>query len=89
MNSREFYKLSILSRIMSIGFVDLQLWLKNRAAILISVLLKWVRILVSLSNVALVDCLGVRSLTQEKQLYIRLCRLGKYFSFEEEICTCC
>jgi hypothetical protein len=74
---------------MLIGFVDLQLWLKNRAAVLISVLLKWVRILVSLSNVALVDCLGVRSLTEEEQLYFRLRRIGKYYSFEEEICTCC
>jgi hypothetical protein len=31
--------------------------------------------------------LGVRALTEEEQLYIRLCRLGKYFSTEEEICT--
>jgi hypothetical protein len=31
--------------------------------------------------------LGVRALTKEEQLYIRLCRLGKYFSTEEEICT--
>jgi hypothetical protein len=73
---------------MSIGFLDLQLWLKNRAVVLISMLLKWVRIFVSLSNVALVDCLGVRSLTEEEQLYIRLCRLGKYFSTGEEICMC-
>jgi hypothetical protein len=31
--------------------------------------------------------LGVRALTEEEQLYIRLCRLGKYFSIGEEICT--
>jgi anti-anti-sigma regulatory factor len=52
-------------------------------------LLKWVRIVISLSNVALVDCFGVRSLTEEEQLYIRLRRLGKYFSTEEEICMSC
>jgi hypothetical protein len=89
MNCRAFDKLSRLSCIISFGFVDLPLWLKNRAVVLISVLLKWVRILVSIINVALVDCLGVRSLTEEKQLYIRLRRLGKYFSIGEEICTCC
>jgi hypothetical protein len=27
------------------------------------------------------------ALTEEEQLYIRLCRLGKYFSTGEEICT--
>jgi hypothetical protein len=53
---------------MSIGFVDLQLWLKNRAAVQISVLLNWVRIVVSSSNVVLVDCLGVRALIEEEQL---------------------
>jgi hypothetical protein len=53
----------------------------------IYVLLKWVRIVIILSNVALVDCLGVRSLTEEEQLYIRLSRLDKYFSTGEEICT--
>jgi hypothetical protein len=42
---------------------------------------------ISLSDVALVGCLGVRSLTEEEQLYIRLSRLGKYFSIEKEICT--
>jgi hypothetical protein len=47
------------------------------------------RFVISLSDVVLVDCLGVRCLTEEEQLYIRLCRLGKYFSTEEEICTCC
>jgi hypothetical protein len=31
--------------------------------------------------------LGVRPLTKEEQLYIRLCRLGKYFSTGDEICT--
>jgi hypothetical protein len=41
---------------------------------------------VSLSNVALVGFLGARSLTEEEQLYIRLCILGKYFSTGEEIC---
>jgi hypothetical protein len=41
----------------------------------------------SLSNVALVGYLGVRSLTKEEKLYIRLHRLGKYFSTREEICT--
>jgi hypothetical protein len=44
---------------------------------------------ISLSNVVLVDCLGVRSLTEEEQLYIRLSRLGKYFSTIEEICMFC
>jgi hypothetical protein len=42
---------------------------------------------VSLSDVALVNYLGAMSLTKEEQLYIRLCRLGKYFSIGEEICT--
>jgi hypothetical protein len=54
-----------------------------------SLLLKCVGVCVSLSNVALVGCLGVRSLTEEKQLYIRLCRLSKYFSTREEISTSC
>jgi hypothetical protein len=31
--------------------------------------------------------LGVRALTEKEQLYIRLCRLGKYFSTGEEIYT--
>jgi hypothetical protein len=44
---------------------------------------------ISLSNVALVGCLGVRSLTEEEQLYIRLHRLGKYFSTGKKICTFC
>jgi hypothetical protein len=86
---REFYKISRLSCIMSFEIVDPQLWLKNRAAVQISVLLKWVRIVISLCNIALVGCLGVRSLTEEEQLYIRLRRLGKYFSTGEEICTFC
>jgi hypothetical protein len=43
--------------------------------------------MISLSNVALVGYLGVRSLTEEEQLYIRLSRLGKYLSTGEEICT--
>jgi hypothetical protein len=73
---------------MSFGFIDLQLWLKNQTAVQVFVLLNWVRIVISVSNVVLVDCLGVRSLTEEEQLYIRLSRLGKYFSTEEEICTC-
>jgi hypothetical protein len=30
--------------------------------------------------------LGVRALTEEEQLYIRLGRLGKYFSIGEKIC---
>jgi hypothetical protein len=42
-----------------------------------------------LSDVALVSCLGVRSLIEEEQLYIRLHRLDKYFSTGEEICTFC
>jgi hypothetical protein len=54
-----------------------------------SFLLNCISVYVSLSNVALVCCLGVRSLTEEEQLYIRLCRLGKYFSTGEEICTFC
>jgi hypothetical protein len=74
---------------MSFGFIDLRLWLKNQTAIQIYVLLDWVRIVMSLSNVVLVDCLGVRSLIEEEQLYIRLSRLGKYFSTGEEICTFC
>jgi hypothetical protein len=53
------------------------------------VLLDWVKIVISLSNVVLVDCLGVRSLSEEEQLYIRLSRLGKYFSTGEEICKYC
>jgi anti-anti-sigma regulatory factor len=69
--------------------MDPQLWLKNRAAVQISVLLKWVRIVINLSNVALVGSLGVRSLTEEEKLYIRLRRLGKYFSTGEEIGTSC
>jgi hypothetical protein len=44
---------------------------------------------ISLSNVVLVDCLGDRSLPEEEQLYIRLSRLGKYFSTGEEICIFC
>jgi hypothetical protein len=47
------------------------------------------RFVISLSDVVLVDCLGVRPLTEEVQLYIRLCRLGNYLSIREEICTCC
>jgi hypothetical protein len=54
-----------------------------------SFLLNCVGVCVSLSNVALAGCLGVRSLTEEEQLYIRLCRLGKYFSTGEEICMFC
>jgi hypothetical protein len=72
---------------MSFGFLDLQLWLKHQTAVQIYVLLDWVRIVISLSNVVLVDCLGVRSLTEKEQLYIRLCRLGKYFSTGKKICT--
>jgi hypothetical protein len=41
----------------------------------------------SLSDVALVNCLDARSLTEEEQLYIRLSRLGKHFSTREETCT--
>jgi hypothetical protein len=89
MNCRAFYKLPRLSCIISFGIVDLHLLLKNQAVVQISVLLNWGRILVSLSNVALVDCLGVRDLTKEEQLYIRLCRLSKYFSTGEEFYTCC
>jgi hypothetical protein len=37
----------------------------------------------------LLNCLGGRSLTEEDQLYIRLSRLGKYFSTGEEICIFC
>jgi hypothetical protein len=40
----------------------------------------------NLSNVLLV-ILGVRALTKEKQLYIRFCRVCKYFSTGKEICT--
>jgi hypothetical protein len=47
------------------------------------------RCVINLSDVVLVDCLGVRSLTEEEKLYIRLCGLGKYFSTGAEICTCC
>jgi hypothetical protein len=45
--------------------------------------------MISLSNVVLVDCLGVRSLTEEEKLNIRLSRLGKYFSIGEEIYMFC
>jgi hypothetical protein len=89
MNCRAFYKLSRLSYIMSFGIVDLQLWLKYLAAVQIVVVLYYAWVCVSLSNVALVNCLGARSLTEEEQLYIRLCRLGKYFSTGEEICKFC
>jgi hypothetical protein len=75
MNCRAFYQLSRLSCIMPFGFLDLQLWLKHQTSVQIFVLLDWVRIVISLSNVVLVDCLGVRSLIEEEQLYIRLCRL--------------
>jgi hypothetical protein len=51
--------------------------------------LEWVMIVIRLSNVVLVDCLGVRSLIEEEQLYIRLSRLGKYFSTGEEIYMFC
>jgi hypothetical protein len=44
---------------------------------------------ISLSNDGLVDYLGVRSLTEEEQLYVRLRRLGKYFSTGEEIYMFC
>jgi hypothetical protein len=54
-----------------------------------SFLLKCVCVCGSLSNVALIRYLGVRSLTKEEQLYIILRRLGKYFSIGEEICTFC
>jgi hypothetical protein len=74
---------------MLIGFLDLQLWLKNQTALQIYVLLECLRIVISLSNVVVVDCLGVRSLTEEEQIYIRLSRLGKYFSTGEEICMFC
>jgi hypothetical protein len=89
MNCRAYYKLSRLSCVMSFGFLDLQLWLKNQTAIHSYVLLDWVRIVISLSNVVLANCLDLRLLTEEEQLYIRLSRLGKYFSMGQEICTCC
>jgi hypothetical protein len=87
-NCRAFYKISRLSYIMLIGFLDLQLWLKNQTALQIYVLLECLRIVISLSNVVVVNCLGVRSLTEKEQIYIRLSRLGKYFSTREEICMC-
>jgi hypothetical protein len=40
----------------------------------------------NLSNITLV-LLGVRALTEEEQLYLRLSSLGEYFSTGEEICT--
>jgi hypothetical protein len=86
---RAFYKLSRLSYIISFGFMDLQLWFKYLAAIQIVVVLYCAWVCVSLSNVALVNCLGARSLTEEDHLYIRLCILGKYFSTGGEICTFC
>jgi hypothetical protein len=67
--------------------MNLQLWLKYLAAVQIGVVLYCAWVCVSLSNVALVNCLGVRSLTEEEQLYIRLSRLGKHFSTGEEIGT--
>jgi hypothetical protein len=42
-------------------------------------------LVVTLSNVVLM--LGVRALTEEEHLYVRLCRLGKYFSTGEGFCT--
>jgi hypothetical protein len=89
MNCRAFYKLSRLSCIMSFGILDLQLWLKYLAAVQVVVVLYCAWVCVSLSKVALVKCLGARFLTEEEQLYIRLCRLGKYFSTEEEIFMFC
>jgi hypothetical protein len=84
---RAFYKISRLSCIVSFGVLDLQLWLKYLAIVQILVMLKCVCVCVNQSNVALVGCLCVRYLTKEEQLYIRLCRLGKYFSTGEDICT--
>jgi hypothetical protein len=69
--------------------MNLQLWLKYLAAVQIDVVLYCAWGCVSLSDAALVNCLGARSLTEEEQLYIRLCRLGKYFSTGEEICMSC
>jgi hypothetical protein len=82
-----FHELSRLSCVMPFGFVYLQLWLKDRAAIQILVLKKCVCVCERLSNVALADYLGARSLTEEEHLYIRLCRLAKHFSTGEEIFT--
>jgi hypothetical protein len=65
MNYRAFYKLFRLSCIMSFGFLNLQLWLKNQTAVQIYVLLDWDRTVINLSNIVLVDCLGVRYLTEE------------------------
>jgi hypothetical protein len=72
---------------MSFGVLDLQLFLKYLVVVQILVMLKCVCVCVNLSNVVFIGCLGVRSLTEEEQLYIRLRRLGKYFSTVEEICT--
>jgi hypothetical protein len=58
-----FHELSRLSCVMPFGFVYLQLWLKDRAAIQILVLKKCVCVCERLSNVALADYLGARSLT--------------------------
>jgi hypothetical protein len=55
----------------------------------ILILLKCVYVCETLSNIALVGCLGARTLTEEEKLYIRLCRLSKYFSTGDEICTYC
>jgi hypothetical protein len=43
-------------------------------------------LLVNLGDIVLA-ILGVRALTEEELLYIRLYRLGKYFFTGEEICT--
>jgi hypothetical protein len=81
---RIFYNLSRLSCIISFGFMDLQLWFKYLAAVQIVVVLYCAWVCVSLSNVALVNCLGARSLTEEEHLHIMLCRIDKYFSTGEE-----
>jgi hypothetical protein len=87
-NCRAIYKLSRLSYIMPFGFLNLQLWWKYLADVQ-KVLLRYfmIGLVVTMSNVVLCWLLGVMALTEEEQLYIRLCRLGKYFSTGEEICT--
>jgi hypothetical protein len=56
-NCRAFYKISRLYCIMSFGFLNLQLWWKYLAAIQnLSSRYFVLRLVVTLSNVVLVDC---------------------------------
>jgi hypothetical protein len=56
-NCKAFYKLFILSCIISFGFLNLQLWWKYLAVVQnLSCCYVVLRLVVTLSNVVLVDC---------------------------------